>query len=197
MAWTNTALKSVRIRSYSGWRFPAFELNTDQNNSEYEHFSCNVIFWPKTYFQYFVMACMLIEWFKIKKFEYIKNEVWLLLLLVKHKALQFFRYLFSFLVETFPEYCGILSKKHFTDHRTANKIRLLAAIKGNFSGLFFFKTISIKININSWTKPCLKWPDNVAATGLFWNVLFWTVLCLLKMQALRAVLLNRRSFNIR
>ena len=31
-------VKSVRIRSYSGPHFPAFGLNTDQNNSEYGHF---------------------------------------------------------------------------------------------------------------------------------------------------------------
>ena len=31
-------VKSVRIRSYSGPYFPTFELNTDQNNSEYGHF---------------------------------------------------------------------------------------------------------------------------------------------------------------
>ena len=30
--------ESVRIRSYSGPYFPAFGLNTDQNNSEYGHF---------------------------------------------------------------------------------------------------------------------------------------------------------------
>ena len=30
-------MKSVRIRSYSGPYFPAFGLNTDQNNSEYGH----------------------------------------------------------------------------------------------------------------------------------------------------------------
>ena len=44
-------LKSVRIRSYSGPCFPAFGLNaerygvmrdTDQNNSEYAHFSRSV-----------------------------------------------------------------------------------------------------------------------------------------------------------
>ena len=35
-------LKSVRIRSYSGPYFPAFELNTDKNNSEYGHFLCSV-----------------------------------------------------------------------------------------------------------------------------------------------------------
>ena len=32
-------VKSVRIRSFSGPYIPAFELNTDQKNSEYEHFS--------------------------------------------------------------------------------------------------------------------------------------------------------------
>ena len=32
-------VKSVRIRSYSGPYFPAFRLNTDQNNSEYGDFS--------------------------------------------------------------------------------------------------------------------------------------------------------------
>ena len=31
-------VKSVRIRSYSGPCFPAFGLNTDQNNSEFGHF---------------------------------------------------------------------------------------------------------------------------------------------------------------
>ena len=31
-------VKSVRIWSYSGPYFPAFRLNTDQNNSEYGHF---------------------------------------------------------------------------------------------------------------------------------------------------------------
>ena len=30
--------KSARIPSYSGPYFPAFGLNTDQNNSEYGHF---------------------------------------------------------------------------------------------------------------------------------------------------------------
>ena len=44
-------MKSVRIRSYSGHYFPAFGLNkerlrenTDQNNSENEHFLRSVIF---------------------------------------------------------------------------------------------------------------------------------------------------------
>ena len=31
-------MKIVRIRSYSGLCFPAFGVNTDQNNSEYGHF---------------------------------------------------------------------------------------------------------------------------------------------------------------
>ena len=31
-------VKSVPVRSYSGLYFPAFGLNTDQNNSEYRHF---------------------------------------------------------------------------------------------------------------------------------------------------------------
>ena len=35
----NRLVKGVRIRSYSGPYFPAFGLNTDQNNSEYGHFS--------------------------------------------------------------------------------------------------------------------------------------------------------------
>ena len=30
--------QGIRIRSYSGPHFPAFRLNTDQNNFEYEHF---------------------------------------------------------------------------------------------------------------------------------------------------------------
>ena len=32
-------VKSVRIRSFPGRHFPTFGLNTDQKNSEYEHFS--------------------------------------------------------------------------------------------------------------------------------------------------------------
>ena len=31
-------MKSIRIWSYSGPHFPAFGLNADYNNSEYEHF---------------------------------------------------------------------------------------------------------------------------------------------------------------
>ena len=32
-------VKSVRIRSFPGWYFPTFGLNTDQKNFEYERFS--------------------------------------------------------------------------------------------------------------------------------------------------------------
>ena len=34
-------MKSVHIRSYSGPHFPAYGLNTDQNNFEYGHFLCS------------------------------------------------------------------------------------------------------------------------------------------------------------
>ena len=36
---TKHCVKSVHVQSYSGPYFPAFGLNTDQNNSEYGHFS--------------------------------------------------------------------------------------------------------------------------------------------------------------
>ena len=36
-------VKSVRIHSSSSPYFPAFGLNTDQNNSEYRHFLSNVL----------------------------------------------------------------------------------------------------------------------------------------------------------
>ena len=36
-------LKSVRICSFFGSYFPAFRLNTDQKNCEYEHSSCSII----------------------------------------------------------------------------------------------------------------------------------------------------------
>ena len=39
MGYAFYGVKSVRIRSYSGPYFFAFGLNTDQNNSEYGHFS--------------------------------------------------------------------------------------------------------------------------------------------------------------
>ena len=38
ISYPASCVKSVRIRSYSGPHFPAFRLNTDQNNSEYGHF---------------------------------------------------------------------------------------------------------------------------------------------------------------
>ena len=34
-------VKSTRIQSFSGRYFPAFGMNTDHKNSEYEHFSRN------------------------------------------------------------------------------------------------------------------------------------------------------------
>ena len=53
---------------------------------------------------------------------------------VQYSASELARYLFSSLVETFPEYQG---KKYFADHRISNAIQLIVAIKENFSGLFF------------------------------------------------------------
>ena len=47
-------------------------------------------------------------------------------LLVKHSALQLSYYL---------EFAG---KQYCADHRTANVIQLIAVIKGNLSGLFFY-----------------------------------------------------------
>ena len=35
---SESVVKSVNIRNYSGPYYPAFGLNTDQNNSEYGHF---------------------------------------------------------------------------------------------------------------------------------------------------------------
>ena len=40
----NHCVKSVRIRSYSSPHFPAFGLNTDQNNSEYGPFLRSELF---------------------------------------------------------------------------------------------------------------------------------------------------------
>ena len=40
----------------------------------------------------------------------------------------------------FREYWGIWTKNCFTDHRTVNTIQLVVAIKGTFSGIFFFWT---------------------------------------------------------
>ena len=39
IGFTFHCVKSVRIQSYSGPYSPTFGLNTDQNNSKYEHFS--------------------------------------------------------------------------------------------------------------------------------------------------------------
>ena len=57
----------------------------------------------------------------------------LLCLLVKHNALQLPCYLFSCLVETFPEYREIRSKNVFYRPSNSNTIQLFIAIKGNFS----------------------------------------------------------------
>ena len=62
----------------------------------------------------------------------------LLPLLLMQNALQLPLYSFSSPIETFPEYRGMRSKKHFLDHRTTNTIELVVAIKIFFSGLFFF-----------------------------------------------------------
>ena len=37
-------VKIIRIRSYSSSHFPAFKLNTDQDNSKYGYFSDSVAF---------------------------------------------------------------------------------------------------------------------------------------------------------
>ena len=47
-------------------------------------------------------------------------------------------YLFSFGVETFRNIREFGGKKNSTDHRKTNTIQLFVAIKGTFSGLFFF-----------------------------------------------------------
>ena len=50
MGYAFYGVKSVRIRSYSGPYFFAFGLNTDQNNSEYGHFSRSVIYLKSWFF---------------------------------------------------------------------------------------------------------------------------------------------------
>ena len=55
---------------------------------------------------------------------------------VKHNALQLPYNLFASIIKTF--FRVIRRKSCFTDHRTANTILLVAAIKGNFSGQFLF-----------------------------------------------------------
>ena len=96
-------------------------------------------------------------------------------LLVQYSALQLPPYLFSFLAETFPEY---REKKYFADHQTSNAVQLIAAIKENFSGLFFHwlsqKMINvatclfanIKIDMNYWTKTCLNRHGDVRQMAL-------------------------------
>ena len=44
-------VKSVRIQYYYGPYFPVFGLNTDQNNSEYGHFSRSDVDVVKDYFK--------------------------------------------------------------------------------------------------------------------------------------------------
>ena len=58
-------------------------------------------------------------------------------LLVKHSALQL------------PCYLEFVAKQYCTDHRTANAVQLItiqlnAVIKGNFSGLFFYRACHSK-----------------------------------------------------
>ena len=57
----------------------------------------------------------------------------LLCLPVKHNVLQLPCYLFSSLVETFPEYREIRIKNIFYRPSNSNTIQLFIAIKGNFS----------------------------------------------------------------
>ena len=72
-------------------------------------------------------------------FQALKRSKYFLRLLLKHSALQLVWYLLSSFVETFPENSGIRGKKkYFTGHQTTDTNQLLLAIKGNFSGLFFF-----------------------------------------------------------
>ena len=62
------------------------------------------------------------------------NPMWVSFvhLLVKDSALQL------------PCYLEFAAKQYCADHRTANAIQLIAAIKGNFSGLFFYWAIHTK-----------------------------------------------------
>ena len=65
----------------------------------------------------------------------------LLCLLEKRNAFLLPFSIFIFFSATFfLEYQEFRAKKYFTGHRTANIIQLFVAIKGNFSGLFFFLT---------------------------------------------------------
>ena len=62
----------------------------------------------------------------------------LLRLLIKRNALQLPCYLFSSLVEAFGNIGEFRAKKYFTDLQLANRIHLVGAIKGDFSGIIFF-----------------------------------------------------------
>ena len=65
-------VKSVPILSHSGPYFPSFGLNTDQNNSEYRHFSssdCSISLW---WFKFLKTA---LSWLKIGKTT--TNQIWM------------------------------------------------------------------------------------------------------------------------
>ena len=66
----------------------------------------------------------------------------LLRLLVKHYALQLPCYLFFRL---FRNIGGFGAKQYFTVYRTADKVQLVVAVKGNVSGLFFYRISRSKL----------------------------------------------------
>ena len=56
-------MKSIRIRSYYSVYFPAFSLNTDQNNSEHGYFlQSGVYSFPYCYYIYLQKYFQLIRW---------------------------------------------------------------------------------------------------------------------------------------
>ena len=57
---------------------------------------------------------------------------------MKNKALCICRFSASSSPQLFQNKLEFGAKKYFTGHQTANTIPLFVAIKGNFSGLFFF-----------------------------------------------------------
>ena len=57
---------------------------------------------------------------------------------MKNKALCICRFSASSSPQLFQNKLEFGEKKYFTGHQTANTIPLFVAIKGNFSGLFFF-----------------------------------------------------------
>ena len=64
------------------------------------------------------------------------NSCLFLRLFVKHNALELQVSLYS--AELFRNIGKFGAKEYFMDHQTANTIQLFIAIKGNFSGIFFF-----------------------------------------------------------